>query len=250
MGRWRRTLLLGAVAAALAGAALAADKPLSTLYADPGQPDLSGLWVVTGGFFLATDRAMPALKGEYKTIYDKRKAAMDEGRPIDDVTADCLPAGMPHLLVVPYPFELMQTPGRVTMLYEYDSVVRRIPISGQHQDPKKVAPLYYGDSIGRWDGETFVIETRNIRDDTQLDYTGIPHSEQLTIQERMRRVDETTLESEITLTDPKAFEAPFKVTRTYKMRPKWRISEYECSENNRNERDAEGRTSGGVAKGS
>src|SRR5438105_2375772 len=103
--------------AACAGWAGAAERPQTMLYADPGQPDLSGLWVVTGGFFFAPDRKVPALKAEYKALYDKRLAAMATGRPIDDVTADCLPAGLPHLLVVPYPFELMQTPGRVTLLY-------------------------------------------------------------------------------------------------------------------------------------
>jgi len=236
------TAALMAIGASAAGA----ERPLTTLYADPGQPDLSGLWVVTGGFFFAPDRKVPALKGAYKTLYDKRLAAMATGRPIDDVTADCLPAGLPHLLVVPYPFELMQTPGRVTLLYEYDSVVRRIPIGAAFTDPRKATPAFNGESVGHWDGQTLVVETRNIREDTQVDYTGIPHSDALTISERVRRVDDATLEDVITLDDPKAFAEPFTVTRTYRLRPKWKISEYVCAENNRNKRDAEGRTTGGA----
>jgi hypothetical protein len=233
---------------ALGGAALAAESPAPqpVLHADPSQPDISGLWVVTGGFFFAPDRSVPALKGEYKALYDKRQKAMAIGRPIDDVTADCLPAGLPHLFVVPYPFEVMQTPGRVTLLYEYDSVVRRIPLGGAHADPAKTAPTFNGDSIGHWEGDALVVETVNIRADTQVDYTGIPHSDALKITERIRRKDATTLEDQITLEDPKAFEAPFTVTRLYRLRPKWKIAEYVCQENNRNKTDAEGRTGPGV----
>jgi hypothetical protein len=251
----KRPMAVGLRAVAIAALSLAAvsawaadERPLTALYGDPSQPDLSGLWLVTGGFFFSPDRKLPALKGEYKALYEKRLAAMNEGRPIDDVTADCLPAGVPHLLVVPYPFELVQTTGRVTLLYEYDSVVRRVPIGGTHADPNEVAATFNGDSVGRWEGDTLVVETRNIRADTQIDYTGLPHSDALVMVERIRRVDATTLENQVTLTDPKAFEAPFAVTRQYRLRPKWKISEYVCQENNRNKTDAEGRTGTGVPK--
>lgn len=237
-------LLIGAAMAG--GAAAPPAAPLTALHADPAQPDLSGLWVVTGGFDFAPDHAVPALQGEYKALYERRKTAFDAGRPIDDVTADCLPPGLPHLLVVPYPFELMQTPGRVTLLYEYDSVARRIPLGVPHPDLAKVAPTFYGDSVGRWEGDTLVVDTVNIRPDTQVDYTGIPHSDALRITERIRRKDAVTLEDQITLTDPKAYAKPFTVTRLYRQRPKWKISEYSCVENNRNATTTEGRTGTGV----
>jgi hypothetical protein len=246
----RRTLLAGGmlIGGLLAGGAAPspAGPQLNALYADPTQPDLSGLWVVTGAFNFAPDQSIPVLQGEYKALYARRKAAFDAGQPIDDVTADCLPAGVPHLLVVPYPFELMQTPGRVTLLYEYDSVVRRVALDAPHPDLTKVAATFYGDSVGRWEGDTLVVDTVNIRPDTQLDYTGVPHSDALRITERLRRKDPTTLEDQITLTDPKAFAQPFTVTRLYRLRPKWRISEYVCQENNRNTTGAEGRTGTGV----
>jgi len=242
--RMRRALLAGGllIAAVLAGGAA----PLTALYADPSQPDLSGLWVVTGSFNFAPDQSIPALQGEYKALYDRRKTAFDAGQPIDDVTADCLPSGLPHLLVVPYPFELVQTPGRVTLLYEYDSVTRRIPLGVPHPDLAKVAPTFYGDSVGRWEGDTLVVDTVNIRPDTQVDYTGIPHSDALRITERLKRRDAVTLEDQITLTDPKAYAKPFTVTRLYRLRPKWKVSEYVCQENNRNTTGAEGRTGSGV----
>jgi hypothetical protein len=180
--------------------------------------------------------------------------AFNAGHPIDDVTADCLPAGMPHMDVVPYPFEIMQTPGRVTILYEYDSVVRRIPIGAAGSGAtsgaaaEDVDPSYYGVSVGHWEGDTLIVETRHIRADTQVDFSGLPHSDALTITERLRRKDATTLENRITLDDPKAYAAPFTVTRLYKLHPKWRIAEYSCTENNRNRTDAQGRTTSGVVE--
>ncbi|MEO8314797.1 MAG: hypothetical protein ABI645_08385 [Pseudomonadota bacterium] len=216
------------------------------LYADPTHADLSGMWVSVGGFYFAPDRSVPKLLGEYKSTYARRTEAFKAGVAIDDVTADCLPAGMPHLLSVPYPFELMQTPGRVTFLYEYDSVVRRVPTDGSVTKPDPDNVTYHGDSFGRWEGDTLVIDTVNVRDDTQLDFTGIPHSDALRIRERWHRKDAKTLENTITLTDPKAYAEPFIVTRTYELKPKWKIAEYICEENNRNGRDEQGRTSGGA----
>lgn len=237
---------LALIAASCMQAALCAAPSTGPLYADPGHPDLTGLWLVSGGFYFAPDRSTPKLLGEYKATYARRTEAFSKGIAIDDLTADCLPAGMPHLLTVPYPFELMQTPGRVTFLYEYDSVVRRVPTDGTkvQVDPDKAT--YHGDSFGHWEGDTLVVETVNVRDDTQLDFTGLPHSDALRITERWRRKDEKTLENTITLTDPKAYAEPFTTTRTYQLKPKWKIAEYVCEENNRNARDEQGRTSGGA----
>jgi hypothetical protein len=231
-----------------ASIATAATPQLTALHADASQPDISGLWVVTGQFYFAPDKALPKLQGIYKDLYAKRTDAFKAGIAVDDVTADCLPAGMPHLLIVPYPFEVMQTPGRVTFLYEYDSVVRRVPVDGKtkvKQDPDLVS--YHGDSYGHWEGDTLVVETVNVREDTQLDFSGLPHSDQLQITEHLRRKDATMLENRITLTDPKAYAEPFTVTRNYRLQPKWKISEYVCEENNRNTRNAKGETSSGVS---
>jgi hypothetical protein len=124
---------------------------LTARYADPSQPDITGIWVVTGAFNFAAAGVVPKLLGEYRTVYEKRAASIKAGIAIDDVTADCLPAGMPHLLVVPYPFEIMQTPGQVTFLYEFGSVVRRVPLSGADKLAwNEDAVTFHGDSSGRW----------------------------------------------------------------------------------------------------
>ena len=232
---------LGAVIAlALAAAASAQPAPLTALYADPHQPDLTGVWAVTGWFTFSADKAIPALKPPYDALYARRMKAFNAGAPIDDVTADCLPPGMPHIQVVPYPFEIMQTPGRVTMLFEYAGQVRRIYLdAGAPKDPD---PTYYGTSVGHWEGDVLVVTTTNIREETQSDFTGLPHSDALTVTERLRRVDHDTLEDSITLTDPKAYAQPFTSVRTYKLHPGWTIGEYVCEENNRNKIGANGVT--------
>jgi len=251
--RFLRVIAVGTLAAFAAVAVNAAPQPgkpaLTATYADATQPDISGLWVVTGAMFFSPDHALPKLKGQYKALYDKRTKAFNAGIAIDDPTADCLPAGLPHLFIVPYPFEIMQTPGRVTMLYEYDSAVRRVPLgvtAPASLDPDEAG--YYGSSYGHWEGDTLVIDTINLRGGTQLDFSGLPHSDALRITERLHRKDATTLEDRITLTDPKAYEEPFTVTRLYRARPKWKIAEYVCEENNRNRTDAQGRTRSGASK--
>jgi hypothetical protein len=242
-------LAAAVVPAVLPAASQPAKRTLSATYADPTQPDISGLWVVTGAMYFAPDRAVPKLQGEYQALYQKRAEAFKAGIAVDDLTADCLPAGVPHLLIVPYPFEIVQTPGRVTFLYEYDSAVRRVPLGvAPPAHPDEDTATYNGDSYGHWEGDTLVIETINIRGETQLDFSGLPHSDALRVTERLHRKDATTLEDQITLTDSKAYAEPFTVTRLYRTRPKWKISEYVCEENNRNQTDEQGHTRSGVPK--
>jgi hypothetical protein len=239
---------VGLAPVAVPAAPQPAKTPLTSTHADPAQPDISGLWVVTGAMQYSPDRSVPKLQGEYLALYEKRTQAFKAGIAVDDTTAECLPAGLPHLFIVPYPFEILQTPGRVTFLYEYDSAVRRVPLGvavPSEVDPDSAS--YNGDSYGHWEGDTLVIETVNVRGDTQLDFTGLPHSDALRITEHLRRKDATTLEDRITLTDPKAYAEPFTITRLYRTRPKWKISEYVCEENNRNKPDREGHTRSGIA---
>jgi len=217
----------------------------NALYADPRQPDISGLWLVTGFFTLSPDRTLPSLKPPYDALYAKRMKAFNAGAPIDDVTANCLPPGMPHIMVVPYPFEIVQTPGRVLLLFEYAGQLRRIYLDGRHPTDDD-DPTYYGFSTGHWEGSTLVVQTSRIRADTQDDFSGLPHSDALVITERVRRIDHDTLEDQMTLTDPKAYARPFTVIRRYRLHPTWTIGEYVCEENNRNASGANGVTGFGV----
>jgi len=217
----------------------------NALYADPAHPDLSGIWMVSGYFTFDPGRALPDLRPPFDALYARRKQAFDAGKPIDDVTADCLPPGMPHIMVVPYPFEIVQTPGRVLMLFEYSGQLRRIRTAVQEM-LEAGDPTYYGDSRGRWEGDTLVVVTTRIRADTQVDFSGLPHSEALVVTERIRRIDHDTLQDTITLDDARAYARPFTVTRLYKLKPDWTIGEYVCEENNRNQIQGDGVTGFGV----
>lgn len=241
--------LIAAAAAALVwGASSVAAVPptgLTALYADASRPDISGLWLVTGYFTFSPDQRLPKLKPPYDALYARRMQAFKAGKPIDDVTANCLPPGMPHIMVVPYPFEIVQTLGRVLMLFEYSGQVRRIHTDGTSAGADE-DPSYYGFSVGHWEGDTLVVTTDHVRADTQDDFSGLPHSDALVVTERIRRLDHDTLQDQITLTDPKAYAEPFAVTRAYKLHPTWSIGEYVCEENNRNQIQANGVTGFGV----
>ena len=223
------------------GPAAAAAPPKHTaLYAD-ATPDISGVWVVTGGVNWDVDKKPPPFTAEYGAIFKQRRDDVRAGRPVYDPTAACLPPGMPRLIISPYPMEIIQTPGRVTMLRELMSQVRRIYTDGR-KHPADPDPSFNGHSIGHWEGATLVVDTVAMRGDTTLDRDGFPHSDQTHSVERYRRIDPDTLQVQITLDDPKAFAAPYTTVRTLKRQKDETILEYVCEENNRNVPTADGRT--------
>ena len=193
---------------------------------DPGESD-------------GVQRARPPLKPAYQALYAQLQADAARG------AASCRWVGLPGIMGYPYPFEILVTPGRITMIFEADSQVRRIWMNRRrHLDADDLDPSYYGDSIGRWEGDTLVIDTIGFNSQTTV--SGAPHSEQMHVVERIRRQGQGKLEDRITITDPEAFTAPVTQTFVYGRRPGWRIREYSCNENNRDAPDASGAPSGGV----
>jgi len=94
---------------------------------------------------------------------------------------------------IPFPMEIIQLSGRVIMLFEFDHFVRQIYTDGRGHN-QDLAPTWMGDSIGKWEEDTLVVDTTNFNDKTWLDRGGHPHSEGLRLTERIRRVDHDTLE--------------------------------------------------------
>jgi hypothetical protein len=94
-------------------------------------------------------------------------------------------------------------------------------------------PTYSGDSIGKWEGDTLVVDTIGFNDKTWLDSGGLPHSEALHVVERIRRVDHDTLVDDVTIEDPMAYTKPFSAQQLYKLKPAWEIQELVCNENNK-----------------
>ena len=184
----------------------------------------------------------PPLTPRYLEIYKRMQA---EAQKLAEGAAGCEWPGMPTIMTYPYPFEVLSTPGRITFLFEAESQVRRIFLDrAQHLDTEDLDPSYNGDSIGRWEGKTLVIDT--IGFNTRRPVRGLPHSEQMRIVERITPIDANTIRNEMTITDPEAFTKPVVINVQYSRRPDWRIREYSCAENNRDAPDASGQRSGAV----
>ena len=148
----------------------------------------------------------------------------------NDPNFRCLPPGVPNIYTHAYPVEILQVAGRTIMFFEYGHFVRQIFTDGR-EHPKDTNPTWMGDSTGKWDGDTLVVDSTGFNDKTWLDVTGHPHSEALHITERMRRADHDTLMIDITIDDPQAYTAPLKAQRKYILKPAWNIMEYICEDN-------------------
>jgi hypothetical protein len=126
--------------------------------------------------------------------------------------------------------EIVQTPGRVLIIYEFDHFVRQIWTDGR-EHVKDLPGTWMGDSIGKWEGDTLVVDTTGFNDKTWVDRAGHPHSEDLHVVERIRRADPKTLQVDITIEDPKAYTKPWGGQLLFTARPDWNISELVCLDN-------------------
>ena len=126
--------------------------------------------------------------------------------------------------------EIVQTPGRVLMLFEFSHFIRQIYTDGRKHNTD-LGPTWMGDSIGHWDGDTLVVDTIGFNDKTWLDRAGHPHSTDLHLVERIRRVDQTTLEDDLTIEDPKAYTKPWGGQLMFQLHPTWNITEMVCEDN-------------------
>ena len=188
-----------------------------------GKVDFSGVW--DPGFSFANLGQVP-LQPWAQTLYQERRASLSK----DDPEARCLPAGVPR--ISPFPQKFVQTPTLIVVLDEGNvHSYRQFFLDGRGH-PKDPEPLWMGDSIARWDGDTLVVDTIGFNDKTWLNGQGVPHSDALHVIERYTRPDLGHLNVEITLEDSKAFTKPHTFTRTYTLLPNWEIHEYVCNEFN------------------
>jgi hypothetical protein len=205
----------------------------------PPSRDLTGVWMrrTPPGVFgsgATFTREPPALtpwgEEKFKEAKDSNGGAYTLDETNDPVLTKCYPPGVPRVYFHPYPFEFVHTPKYTLMLFEYDHTVRRIYTDGRAH-PSDPDPLWLGHSIGHWEGNTtFVVDTVGFNEKTWLDRLGHPHSDQLHVIERFRRVDWSHLELDITMEDPKALAKPWSTTLYYQMVPAdWELGEISCS---------------------
>ena len=148
----------------------------------------------------------------------------------DPVITKCYPPGVPRIYLQPFPLQIVQTPKEAVILYEYDHTVRHVFTDGR-KHPEDLTATYMGDSIGRWDGDTFVVDTVGFNDKSWLDRAGRPHSDQLHVIERFQRMNQNDLEIDITIEDAKALAKPWNVHLGFQLRPDWTIQEQVCADN-------------------
>jgi hypothetical protein len=147
----------------------------------------------------------------------------------DPVYHTCIPIGFPRIFLYPLPFQIVQTPGEVILLFEYDSHRHQIYTDGRAHDTS-LGPLWMGDAIGHWEGDTLVTDTVNFNGKTWLDRIGHPHSEALHVIERIRRVDHDHMVDDLTIEDSKAYTKPWNVQLMFVLKPKWTIAEAFCED--------------------
>ncbi len=192
-----------------------------------GKPDLSGVWDVPESADINDARKAfvsweaPSMQPWALEIYKENRRGIErpdsDGRQELDPQFNCFPPG-PSRLLGSHPFEFIQLPGRVLILSEADHWVRRIYMDGRgHPDGYPIT--WMGHSIGKWDGDTLVIDTIDTNDKTWIDSLGHPHSEALHLVERIRRVDHDTLQIETTFHDPKAYTKPGRARQVYQLMP-------------------------------
>jgi hypothetical protein len=177
------------------------------------------------------DVSNPNLKPWVAAAMKKDNDEVLAGKYAYTARSSCAPGGVPGFMLFPaQPIHFIQTPKQVWILYQGNAEVRRIHLDVQHtQNPKS---SFYGESVGRYEGDTLVIDTIGLNDKTVLDAYRTPHSDKLHVTERWRMVDGgKTLEVRIRVEDPEAFNQPFEMMQRYERVPaNW--MEAICAENN------------------
>ena len=213
----------------LAGAALSILLPaLSAQHVNPAKRtysiDITGVWLI--------DHFHPALfpKGTTPPFTPWGEEQFKKAdTTVNDPNLACLPHGIPRLMFVPLPMQIFEVPGTVLILQEAGNQLRQIHLDRGHK--KDMDPTYNGDSVGRWEADTLVVDTIGFNDITWLDHAGLPHSEGLHVVERIHRPDHDTLVDDFTIEDPKAYTKTWTASQTYHLKPGWEIAEYVCDHN-------------------
>ena len=206
-----------------------------------GQPDLQGIWQAMnsanadledhspaldtpGGYGVVVGGGIPYLPAALE-IKKKNFAA----RATADPEKSCYLPGVPRITYMPFPFQILQFGDQVMIVYEYLGVTRSIYLTGQHPDPE-VIDFWMGDSRGRWDGNTLVVDVSNFNDLSWFDRAGNHHGYRLHVVERFTRTGPDHITYEATIEDPETFSRPWTIRMPLYRRtePNLRLLEYEC----------------------
>ena len=219
------TVVVEGTAPAPSGAATAGVGRVGFRRMPDGKPDLSGVY---GNAGLPQGTTPPALKPGAEKFRIVRGGPNDvRGRTTLTTGNDCKPLGIPQTYITPYPFQIVQTPSMMVIVYEYPMAVRFVPLDGRAQ-PVDPDPSWMGSSVGRWDGDTIVIDAIGFNDKTEVH--GFMHTEALHVVERFRKLENGSLQYEVTVEDPNVWEQPWAIPpRTFPLRPELEfVAEFVC----------------------
>ena len=221
--------------ALIAGAALASVLVASTALAAGAEPNISGVWWATtySPKIQVAGGGDPPLNDAGKKQYADNKAALRNGSLVDRARKICIPDGVPRVLETPYPFEIFQVPvGQITMLHELNHQMRVIPLNKPMRSYDELSAFenFNGYSVGHYEGDTLVIQSNGFNDETFLDSTGLPHSDEMVTTERVRKISANQLEDVITIHDPKMYTRDWQARFVYNQRNDVRIEDYSCND--------------------
>ena len=215
-----------------------------------GKPDFSGVWNYAGVLGFRGGPPPPPPGTPPQATFWNIEAGIKEGLPFqpwaaelrkqrmaadskDNPDAACLPLGHMQLHTHSQPRKIIQTSDLIVILYEGNSGVRQILTDGRSLPNNDPQPWWYGYSIGKWEGDTLVVETTGFRDDGWLDIWGSPFTSAAKITERFRRLNYGVMKIDVTIDDPKAYTKPFTVRVNQRIMPDGELIEFICNENNK-----------------
>jgi hypothetical protein len=199
------------------------------IYSPPPARNFEGVWLIQGNHSVIRTVAgkLPPMSSSAAARYAAAVRARRAGKPDFDTIQTCKPHGFPRILFAAYPIEVLQEPTQVTFLHEIHHMPRMVYLDLTLPKLDDMDPNWMGLSAGRWDGDTLVVESQGFNDLTTLDAAGLPHSTELRVSERIRKLDSDTLEDVITVTDPKTYTTPWSTRVTFR-----RLKEYVCTDSN------------------
>jgi hypothetical protein len=202
-----------------------ASTPFTLSRMPDGRPDLTGVY---GNAGLPQGATPPPLKPGAEKYRIVRGGPGDvKGRTTLTSGNDCNPLGIPQTYITPYPFQMIHTPKLLIIIYEYPNAVRFVPLDGRPQAVEP-DPTWMGTSVGRWEGDTLVIDAIGFNDKTEVH--GFMHTDALHVVERFRRLENGSLQYDVTVEDPNVWETPWAIpARTFAFRPEMEfVSEFVC----------------------
>jgi len=175
----------------------------------------------------------PPLKPKYLAEWRARLKASHEadlrGQPFFSGYDQCLPDGMPAMMMAMFPMQVLETPGQITIIEEAYRQVRYIYLGEKQVPIADAEPGFWGHSVGHWDGDTLIVNTVGIKENVR--FHDVPHSDQMQIDERIHLLTPDRFEDRITVTDPVYLTGPWTFTWEYQRRGGYKMLEYVCEAN-------------------